>query len=91
MEILVPTASARDVQRMKAGSLDTLEGKRVGIVSNGWRSMDAMSPRMAGRLKDQYGVRQVGFFTAPLNRPITADILDQVAAECDAAIVGLAN
>lgn len=91
MEILIPTASAGDVQRTKLRSLDTLDGKRVGIVSNGWRSMDAMSPRMAARLKERYGARQAGLFTVPLNRPITADILDQVAAQCDAAIVGLAN
>jgi len=91
MEILIPTASAGGVQRMNLRSLDTLDGKRVGIVSNGWRSMDAMSPRMAARLKERYGARQAGFFTVHLNRPITADILDQVAAQCDAAIVGLAN
>lgn len=91
MEILVPTASAGDVRRMKIRSLDTLDGKRLGIVSNGWRSMDAMSPHMAARLKERYGVRQVGFFTAPLNRPIIAAIVDQIAAQCDAAIVGLAN
>ncbi len=90
MEILVPTAAPRALHKMNAGAIDLLVGKHVGIVSNGWRSMEAMVPRITQRLKDEYGAREVSFHTVPLNRPITADTLDAVE-HCDAAIVGLAN
>lgn len=91
MEILVPTAPARDARKIAAGSLDTLDGKRIGIVSNGWRSMDAMVPRLTQRLKQRYGVSEVNLFKVHVNQPILADTLDKVVAGCDAAIVGLAN
>lgn len=91
MDIFVPTASARNVQKMEIASLDMLNGKRIGIVNNGWRSMDAMVPLLTRRLKEQYGVRQVEVFTIGLQHSMAEDILDKIVAECDAAVVGLAN
>lgn len=90
MEILVPTAAAHHVENAKIGCLPTLAGKRVGIVSNGWQSMEAMVPRLRERLT-QYGISRVSLFSVHINKPITTETLDQVAESCDAAIVGLAN
>lgn len=91
MEILVPTASPRGSQSLTVRPLGDLRGKRIGIVSNGWRSMEAMIPCITRRLTEQYGAREVNAFAVPLNRGITAETLEKVATECDAAIVGLAN
>ena len=89
MQILVPTASARPSEKSKATRLATLAGKRFAIVSNGWRSMDAMGRRVSERLKAD-GVIAVDFFPVHINKPITNEALDEIAAY-DAAIVGLAN
>jgi hypothetical protein len=91
MEIMRPTATPRATARSAASGLESLSGLTIGIISNGWRAMDAMSPRLAGRLKERFGVKAVPFYSAPLNRPIPEDVLAKVAAECDGAIVGLAN
>ena len=91
MQILVPKATLRNTQKLEAQSLSALSGKRVGLVSNGWVSMDAMAPRLTHLLKEKHGVSEVNMFTVHVNKPIEREVLDQIASRCDAAIVGLAN
>ena len=90
MQILVPTAATRSTVETRTAVLASLHDKRVAIVSNGWRSMDAMVPRLSERLMAR-GVNNVRLFSVHINKAITAETLEQIGAGCDAAIVGLAN
>jgi hypothetical protein len=91
MEILVPTATAQVAQKMKAAADAQLSGKRVAIVSNGWRSMEVMTPRLDLLLRERYDASAIRRYSVHLNRPISQEILDSIRKDCDAAIVGIAN
>ena len=91
MEILIPTATPRAIQKMNTASLGQLTGKRIGIVSNGWRSMDAMTPHLIQRLKEDHGAGEIRLYPVHINKPIMDDTLDAIERDCDAVIVGLAN
>ena len=91
MEILIPIATTRAVRKMNTASLALLTGTRVGIVSNGWRSMEAMTPHLSQRLKEKYGASEISLYSVHINKPITDDTLDSIERDCDAVIVGLAN
>ncbi len=90
MEILVPTSAPRLTAAAAAKSFE-LAGKRVAIVSNGWASMDTITSRLVERLKERHGVADVKLYSVHINKPITSDTLEDIAGECDAAIVGIAN
>lgn len=90
MKILIPSATTRGKVEAKAAILVSLQNKRVAIVSNGWRSMDAMVPRLSEGLIAR-GATNVRLFSVHINKAITAETLEQIGTHCDAAIVGLAN
>ena len=50
-----------------------------------------MAQRMMQRLGERYGVAAVKLYDIPLNGAMTDAVRQQVLAECDAALVGLAN
>jgi hypothetical protein len=90
MEILIPTSVSRGAAQTAVKAYQ-LKGKRVGIVSNGWVSMEAIGGQMSRVLKEKYGVAEITHYGVHINKPITEETLRQVASECDAAIVGIAN
>jgi hypothetical protein len=91
MEVLIPTGTRRGASAAQALSVDSLAGKRVGIVSNGWRSMEAMMPRMEALLRQRWQAAAVSFYHVHINQAITPQELGRVVADCDVAIVGIAN
>lgn len=91
MEILIPTAATAATQKMPATAVASLTGKRVAIVSNGWRSMEVMAPHLDLLLRARHDVAGIRRFSVHLNRPISQEILDSIRKDCDAAIVGIAN
>lgn len=68
-----------------------LKGARLAYLNNGWISMAKMGKRMEAQLKTRYGVSEVVYYDVPRNMEPAGGLLDQVAGECDAAIVGMAN
>ena len=50
-----------------------------------------VSAHFAARLKDAYGVADVRFYDVPINGAMTDKVKAAAIADCDAAIVGLAN
>lgn len=76
---------------LRAPAVGTLAGKTVGFLNNGWASMAKIGRRIEGRLKSKYGAAQVVFYDVPRSMAPPDGLLDRVAAECQAAIVGMAN
>ena len=68
-----------------------LAGRRIGILSNHWQSMDRMAARMATQLTTVHGVAAVHFYDVPINGAMSGRVRAAAIAECDATIVGLAN
>ena len=90
MQFLDPTSpnprKARDVK-----SLRDLKGKRLAYLNNGWMSMTKIGRHIEGRLKERYGVADLVFFDVPRNTEPPDGLLENVAGNFDAAIVGMAN
>jgi TRAP-type uncharacterized transport system substrate-binding protein len=91
MEVLNPIGIRRASRSGASASIDDLAGKRVGLLSNGWRSMEAMMPRMAELITQRWQAASVSAFHIHINKGITAAELGQLKAQCDVAIVGIAN
>lgn len=89
--ILDPTARARPGSERVPGPVPTLEGKVVAILNNRWKSMDMVAERFAQALRAQHGVAEVLHRVIPISAAAPTQLLDEVAAHADVAIVGLAN
>ena len=89
--ILDPTAQARPGREPVPCPVPSLEGKVVAILNNRWKSMDMVAERFAEGLRREHGAAEVLHWVIPISAPTPADLLDEVAAREDVAIVGLAN
>jgi len=89
--ILDPTAQARPGRERVPGPVTTLDGKVVAILNNRWKSMDMVAERFGDTLRTQHGVAEVLHRVIPISATAPAQLLDEVAARADVAIVGLAN
>jgi len=68
-----------------------LQGKVVAFLDNGWSSFAAIGRHLGEILVAQHGVRELRVYTIPAASPPPKGFFDRVAAECGAAVVGLAN
>jgi len=91
LTILNPVAAAADIDGASMPTVSTLKGLTVGILTNHWKSMDKLSERIALRLKEDYGVYSVRTYDVPINGAMAEAVRESVLAECQVAIVGLAN
>jgi hypothetical protein len=89
--ILNPVAQPRTASGATMPLIDNFAGKTIGILSNHWKSMDRMAARIASQLKDVYHAADVRFYDVPINGAMSAAVKAAAIADCDAAIVGLAN
>lgn len=78
-------------RKLRLPAIPSLRGKRLAILNNGWLSMAKIGKLIEGRLIDDYGVREVVYHNIPRNMEPPGGLLDRIAREFDAAIVGLAN
>ena len=78
-------------QKLFVPAVGGLKGKTLGYLNNGWLSMAKIGRRIEGQLKARHGVSQVIFYDVPRSTEPPPGLLDKVAAECQAAIVGMAN
>ena len=90
MQFLDPT-NPNPGKALAATQIGDLRGKRVAYVNNGWLSMTKIGRLLEGPLREQHGVKEVVHFEVPRNREPPDRLLDVIAQEFDAAIVGLAN
>jgi hypothetical protein len=90
LSYLVPTG-LRTKKKVLIPPVGTLKGKRIAFVNNGWTSFTKIGGYIASELKDRYGASNVPVFQIPPSVAPDPKLLDRIAAESDAAIVGLAN
>ena len=69
----------------------SLQGKRIGFLTNGWSSFNAMGARIEQVFSERHGIHSMQTYAIPTSCAPPEGLLEQVAAECDAAIVGMAN
>ena len=90
--VLDPTSEPLGGMESVAPRLDGLEGKSVGLVSNGKLNATSILKLLGEKLQDQYGLGEVVVFGEGYTAgPTPIDILDQVASRCDAALVGIGD
>ncbi|HYC46377.1 MAG TPA: hypothetical protein VED01_12960 [Burkholderiales bacterium] len=71
--------------------VESLRGARIAFLNNGWLSMRRIGERVRAPLRERYGVAEVCYYDVPRNTEPPGGLLNRVAQEFDAAIVGLAN
>lgn len=90
MQFLDPTnPNSRRARDVKA--LSDLKGKRLAYLNNGWTSMTKIGRRIEAPLKRTYGLAEMIFLDVPRNMEPPGGLLEYVAHNFDAAIVGMAN
>lgn len=92
VDILMPYAEAQAVRAASAAPrLTTLDGVTVGIVNNSWRCMHVIADELTTTLQAQFGVAQVVEERISAAQTLPDDVLDAMAARCDAVLVGIGN
>ena len=90
MQILDPTSPNR-AKRASLPALESLTGKRIAFLDNGWRSMSGIGTHIEPLLRLRHGIEEMVRFDIPRNREPADGLLGRIAEEFDAAIVGMAN
>lgn len=72
-------------------SAASLAGKCLAIVNNGWASMGEIGRHIGRTVLRERKAKAVRFYEVPRNMAPADDVLERIARECHAAIVGLAN
>jgi hypothetical protein len=93
IELLLPqgerAGSGAHQSRVLAPRLQGLEGATVGIFSNSWQCMTYLGDEFREQLRASYGVKEVIRYDSPTTAALSPQMLQEAAARCDAAIVGL--
>ncbi len=90
VNVYLPTPVGFDLPDAEPQRIATLRGARVAVLDNGWTSMDVISEMLRDELV-ALGAREVLHYPTPHSRPSPVELLDEIAARADAAIVGLGN
>ncbi len=66
--------------------------RTIGLLDNGKPNSDKLLKKVAAMLESRYPGVQINYYRKPgAYRPASNALLDQVAAECDVAIVGIGD
>ena len=92
VRVLDPVGKPREERAEMAARLATVSGKVLGLLSNGWRSFDAMTERFSDLALEKFEAREVICRKSP-NAASGApkETLDELASVSDAAIVGVGH
>jgi hypothetical protein len=92
VEILMPYAESATVTALHtAERVAALEGATLGIVNNSWHCMHVIADELTSRLKADFGVAKVLEERISAAQTLPEDLLEQMAARCDAVLVGIGN
>ena len=88
--VLDPTLKVETQHRERAPR--PAEIHTVGLLDNGKNNSAKVLQKVAAMLAEHYPALQVNYYRKPgAYRPAPDALLDQVAAECDVAIVGVGD
>ena len=91
-EVLDPTLEPAGGKAVLSPRLVTLTDKTLGVIWNGRRPTDLILRGVVDTLKQKYDIKEVVFRGKPyLGNVAPNEILDEVAASCDAAITGVGD
>ena len=90
IEYLDPVSPNTD-KKLFVPAVGDLKGKTIGFLTNGWSSYNAMGARIEQVFSERYGITEMRTYDIPTSCAPPAGLLEQVADECDAAVVGMAN
>ena len=92
MEILLPIPDqAATGGGTLAPRLPTLQGKTLGLVSNGWHSLDITYQVFRILMAEHYGVSEFVERRKTLSSPLAQSDFEEMVRRCDGVIVGLGN
>ena len=90
--ILMPYGEASgDDTVVEAPRVDSLNGKVIGLLANGWRSLDYSYDEFKKLLKEKYEVAEIISKRKPGSSPMPLADLEDVAARADVVISALGN
>ena len=89
MQYLDPSIPPKD-GRLKVPTLEGLRGKRIAFVENGWKSFGKMGERLEVLLQP-LGIASFTTYRFSSSHIAPPRLMDQIAQENDAAILGMAN
>lgn len=90
VEYLDPVSRNAD-KKLYVPAVGDLKGKTIAFLTNGWSSYNAMGAHIEKVLSNRFGIREMRTYAIPTSCAPPPGLLDQVAEECDAAVVGMAN
>lgn len=85
-----PTAEPRAVDATPAPRLQSLTGKRIGILDNGKANAGTLMLAVARVLQERYGAGEIVKRDKPVAGPPAPEILEALS-HCDLALVGSAD
>src|SRR3546814_7902612 len=89
---LDPAGGAKAEQFDIAPKLESLQGKRLGLLDNSKTSAEKYLKMVGKILVDRYGVAEVKLFRKDaLSKPAPAEVLDELVANCDFAVTGIGD
>lgn len=83
--------SQKSEKTFKVPITPSIDGKKLGVLSNGWKSMVEMIKLIEPPLKDIYGVSEVTVHEVARSTAPPEGLLEKMAKNYSAVIVGLAN
>jgi hypothetical protein len=92
VDILMPYAeSPAGEAALGAQRVASLDGARLGIVNNSWHCMHVIADELTGRFTADLGVVEVVEERISAAQTLPDDLLESMAARCDAVLVGIGN
>ena len=90
--VYLPDVDQEDRKKRVAPRLDTLAGKTIGLLNNGWRSLDITYREFDRVLREKFEVsRVIEKRKAVPSRPMPEQDLKELIADADGVIVGLGS
>jgi hypothetical protein len=90
MKLYDPTAEPRAIKAQLAPRLDSLKGKRAGILDNSKANAGTLMLAVTRILQERYGVTEVIKREKPVAGPPKPEVLDALS-KADFALVGSAD
>ena len=90
MKLYDPTAAPRMIHAQLAPRLESLKGKRAGILDNGKANAGTLMLAVTRILQERYGVGEIVKRDKPVAGPPSPEALAALA-QCDFALVGSAD
>jgi hypothetical protein len=92
IDILDPCPEEVPEAKGRSAELSEMAGKVIGLLENRKYHADAFLQELQRVLEQEYGVRKVVYATKfSYSAPCATETLDELVAECDAIIHGIAD